>query len=234
MLQHIKIKNFRSIETMDLYFDKITNICGNNGAGKTNILQAILCVFQNKSLPYSSLELLNNKENIFYLETLYTLENGLEQKLSVSFDKESQKKLVLLNGKKVTKKILEENILKISYFSPISMNLFYLGPKQRRDFLDEVLLNIYPEYDSILKNYEKITKSRNKILKNIFEEKSSRDEINFWNEEFIKYAQAIYTYRIPFITFIQERISQTNDIFQNKETNIKFEYITKVDFSDIK
>ena len=50
------------------------------------------------------------------------------------------------------------------------MNLFYLSPKYRRDFLDEILQNVYSNYQKLLKSYENILKNRNKMLKSIFEE----------------------------------------------------------------
>jgi recombinational DNA repair ATPase RecF len=89
--------------------------------------------------------------------------------LSLSYDSNLNKKNILLNKKKVTKKVLNENSLKICYFLPITMNLFYLGPKYRRDFLDEILSNSFPVYDDFLKKYDKVLKCRNKILKNISE-----------------------------------------------------------------
>jgi recombinational DNA repair ATPase RecF len=49
------------------------------------------------------------------------------------------------------------------------MNLLYLSPSIRRDFLDEILINSFDDYKKILENYKKILVSRNKILKNIKE-----------------------------------------------------------------
>ena len=232
MLQKLRIINFRSIETMDLYFEKINNIIWNNGAWKTNILQAILCLFQsNHSL--GSQEILKNGTNHIFIEWVFTQNDGLENKLTFSYDAQNDKKLVLLNGKKVTKKVLHENILHISYFSPISMNLFYLGPKYRRDFLDDILKSTFWEYDTLLKNYEKILKHRNKILKNIAEEKSKIDEIYFWNNEFIKSAVTIYEYRKQINQFLKENIKSNSDVFQHNFANIEYIYTSKVDMNRI-
>ena len=81
MLQKLRIINFRSIETMDLYFEKINNIIWNNGAWKTNILQAILCLFQsNHSL--GNQEILKNGTNHIFIEWVFTQNDGLEFKLN--------------------------------------------------------------------------------------------------------------------------------------------------------
>jgi recombinational DNA repair ATPase RecF len=45
----------------------------------------------------------------------------------------------------------------------------YLSPSLRREFLDKILINSYPEYADLLKEYKKIVTSRNKFLKSIAE-----------------------------------------------------------------
>lgn len=233
MLTKIKILNFRSIQNMDLYFEKTNNIIWNNWAWKTNILQAISCLFQNNVSNLKIDELLKTWEKNLFIEWVYINDDWNESKLSFSYDLELGKKLIILNWKKVTKKILHDNILKISYFSPISMNLFYLWPKYRRDFIDEILKNTYSNYEKVLKDYENIVKNRNKVLKNIFEEKSKNEEIIFWNNEFIKLAKKIYEYRINLNNYFSENIKDNKNIFQNKVKDITYKYITKVNLDDI-
>lgn len=233
MLKKIKILNFRSIQSMDLYFEKVNNIIWNNWSWKTNILQAICCLFQNNISKLKIEELLKIWEKNLYIEWYYVNSNWLENKLTFSYDWESKKKQIALNWKKIAKKILHENILKISYFSPISMNLFYLWPKYRRDFLDDILKNTYSDYEKLLSDYEKIIKNRNKVLKNIFEKKSEKKEIIFWDKEFVKLAKKIYEYRIDLNDYIAQNIKDNKNVFQDKVDNISYKYITKVNLNDI-
>lgn len=232
MLNKVKIINFRSIENMDLYFEKTTNIIWKNWAWKTNILQAICFLFW-YNLSSFFWDILKIWEKNLYLEWFLLDENDIEKKITFSFDKEIWKKLITLNSKKITKRFLFENISKISYFSPTQMNLFYLWPKVRRDFLDDILKNVFLGCEKIFSDYEKIIRNRNKVLKNIFLEKSNRSEIDFWNEEMIKSAKKIYEYRMGLVNFIKENIKKYNYIFSNKIKDITFEYKTKVDLENI-
>jgi recombinational DNA repair ATPase RecF len=75
----------------------------------------------------------------------------------------------MLNNKKISKKKFNDITYKCVIFSPIIMNIMYLAPNLRREFLDEVLKNSFSEYEKILSEYKKIVKNRNKILKTIFE-----------------------------------------------------------------
>jgi DNA replication and repair protein RecF len=84
---------------------------------------------------------------------------------------------------------------KVVLFSPIIMNMMYLSPSLRREFLDEILLKTFPDYKKILIDYKKILTSRNKILKNIREKKSDISELEFWDNKFINLSTIIYNYR---------------------------------------
>ena len=105
---------------------------------------------------------------MFYIQATHE-QNNMSHTLSLSYDTTTRKKVFLLNGKKTTKKNIKQFSPILSVFIPLMMNLFYLGPKYRRDFLDDLLKNTFPEYEDILQKYEKIVKHRNKILKNISE-----------------------------------------------------------------
>ncbi len=237
MINYIKIKNFKSIADLTLNFEnQITNIFWENWIWKTNVLLAILSVF-NHPLSTKTPNLVKNESNFLYLESNFLSQN-IEQKVMFSFDIEKNKKIYLLNWKTITKPKLNLVIPKITSFFPITMNLFYLWPKYRRDFIDEILLNTYVEYDKILKDYEKILKNRNKMLKSIFEEKSKKEDILFWDEEFIKYCVKIYEYRFKIVSIFEQNISNYIEIFSSKISKIEFIYSSKVkkgnEYKDIK
>lgn len=233
MLINLKIINFRSIKKLELNFDwKINNIVGKNWAWKTNVLQAISYLFWENTLNLNSDNIISFWENNLYLEWTFLDKNSIEQKISFSYSKDDNKKLVLLNWKKVTKKILNENIIKVSSFYPITMNLFYLWPKYRRDFLDNILNNCFLEYKDLIKNYEIILKNRNKILKNINIWESKIEDIKFWDDKFIFYCEKIYNYRLLIISFLSSRIWKNNIFFQG-ENIISIKYISKTDLKNI-
>lgn len=233
MLQSCKIINFRSINNLSLNFDdKINNIVWKNWAWKTNVLQAISYLFGENTFNLKNENIVSFWENNLFIEWIFIDWSWIEQKLSLSYSKNDNKKLILLNWKKVTKKVLENIILKVCSFYPITMNLFYLWPKYRRDFLDDILKNCFLEYKDLLKNYETILKSRNKILKNINIWESQIWEIKFWDEKFIFLAEKIYKYRMLIIDDFSSKIWE-NSIFLKWENNIKLKYLTKTNLENI-
>ncbi|MBW7954577.1 DNA replication/repair protein RecF [Candidatus Gracilibacteria bacterium] len=232
MLQKINIINFRSIDKKELFFKEKNIIIGPNGAGKTNILQAISILFGNNIFGYKDNHILKDNTDFLFIEGVF-IESSFEYKISFSYDKKLEKKTYSINGKKISKKELLKKSLKTSYFSPKDMNLFYLGPSSRRDFINNILGNIYPDYLLELKKYDTILKNRNKILKNIFEGKSKEEEIIFWDNKFIESCQKIYDYIIPLNSYLETNLLKESDIFKNENIKLNYRYNSKVDFKNI-
>jgi DNA replication and repair protein RecF len=109
----------------------------------------------------------------------------------------------------------------------------YLAPSLRREFLDTILTNSYPEYEKLHREYKKILTHRNKLLKNIRDNKSSRDEISFWNEQFIHKACEVYRYRLIIIKFLETHIKSAKEYFKGKIDDITFVYHSKIENNDI-
>lgn len=231
MISDIKLVHFRNFEGKKITDLSEKNfIIWENGKWKTNILEA-LSLLWNNSLSHLHIENLVEKwQNNFYVEYL----DDQIGSVGISFDKEKKKKSYIINGKNVSKKKFVETTYKCVLFSPQWMNLFYLSPSLRREFLDNILINSYPEYWDLLKQYKKIVTSRNKLLKSICEWKSQQSDITFWDNKFIDIAEEIYNYRFPLISYFRSHLDTSREYFNWKIENISLEYNTKVTPKNVK
>lgn len=229
MIQQIKLQNFRNFSNKTLDFESKNFIYWENGIGKTNILEA-LSIFDTPLVDLDFSLLIKRWADIMYLELILT--NG--KKVALSYEATTKKKKYLVNWLSTTKKKLQEIVPKMVSFHPLGMNIMYLGPSKRRDFLDQVLAHSFRDYGKTLKEYKKIVISRNKVLKNISEGKSSLEELDFWNHAFIETSCKIYDYRKKLIRFIQSRIQELKKYFWEKVSNIEFVYTSKVQSSNIR
>jgi len=84
-----------------------------------------------------------------------------------------------------------------------------------------------------LQKYKKIVQHRNKVLKNISDQKSSVSELEFWNEKFISSALEIYKYRKKFVRFLESRAQSLNKFLFGKVETISFEYISHINLDTI-
>ena len=225
MLNKIKIKNFRNFENSEFFFSKKENaIIWENGKWKTNILEAIALFSGINFWKIEFDNLVNKNESIFFIE----IELFSGEKVSISYDKESKIKKYFINWKNSSKKKISEVTDNVVFFSPIIMNMMYLSPTLRREFLDETLSKTFPEYKKLQSEYKKILISRNKLLKNIRDKKSDKSEIEFWNKKFILKATQIYNYRFWITNFLKENTNDFTSYFNNKISKFKFKYKTKI------
>lgn len=225
MITELRLVNFRNFEQLKLNsLEKENFIVWENGRWKTNILESISLLSNNSITWLSFDELVKKWEDYFFVE--YLSDNW--NKVSFSYTKEKKKKQYMLNNKKITKKKFNQVTNKCVIFSPIIMNMMYLSPSLRRDFLDDLLKSSFEKYEKIMIDYKKIIKHRNKTLKSIADWKCSKDEINFWNEKFVEVAVLMYKYRFKIVNFLKSSIENTKEFFSGKIENIEFVYKTKV------
>lgn len=225
MIKSLKIKNFRNFDEKELFFsDKRNIIVWENGRWKTNILESISLVSLNSIINVDFEDLVKKDMDVFFIKA--SLDSW--DSVSISYDKQTNKKNYFFNEKRLSKTKLKEKSISSVSFSPIIMNLLYLSPSLRRNFLDTVLGSTFVEYSDYLKKYKTIVQNRNKILKNIRENKSSKSEIIFWNQKVIELSKIIYNYRFWLIEFLQEHIWESKQYFLWKIKNIDLVYKTKV------
>lgn len=234
MIKKIKLVWFRSFENISIDFEEKTNlIIWENWKWKTNILEAINLLCTNSETNISMQNIVNKNSESFFVQWIFEDEKQNENEISISYEKSSKKKKIILNKKATTKSKIGEYNDKSIYFSPLEMNLFYLWPSLRRDFLDNLISNTKIEYSKKLKAYENVIKNRNRVLKNIFEEKSKKEEIKFWDEKMISLSKEIYAYRIKAINYFRENIKEFSEYFFWKVSCVEFEYKSKTDLENI-
>lgn len=201
MITKLSLTQFRNFLSREFFFNEGINIIvWDNGKWKSNILEA-LCLLNWTGL--------NGKPDMDHLCTGGTDFFALwieTNKWSSNFfyDKSINKKAYSINNKKSSKKKLVEFSSKAIVFTPIMMNMMYLSPSLRRDFLDQTLCNCFSDYTTCLKEYKKVLTSRNKILKNISKWLSTKNELQFWNDSLITNASKIYEYRALFVWYVQD------------------------------
>lgn len=225
MIKSLKLKNFRNFANSEFFFSEKANvILWENWKWKTNILEALALLHLSYISKIDFDNLISSGEEIFYIE----VETIYGDTISMSYDKNTKRKKYMHNNKSINRKKFSSIIGKVVFFSPIVMNMMYLSPGLRRDFLDEILNSTFEKYRDITSEYKKILISRNKVLKNIRENKSSKSEIEFWDDKFALKASQIYNYRFWIVNFLKENIDYFKNYFENKISKCEFTYKTKI------
>ena len=163
-IEKLKISNFRSYKKLELIFDSFpTVIYGKNGAGKTNLLEAISLLYPGKGVRRSSFHDMINFSNNFpwKVEALCRRNNDFFE-LETSSDGKGRD--VRINGKKVPQNSLSSS-LKIIWFLPPMDRIWMESSKDRRKFLDRMVFSLDINHAKRCAQYEKLVRDRNRLLK---------------------------------------------------------------------
>lgn len=227
-IKDINIKNFRNYDNLSLKFDKGINIIyGNNGQGKTNLLESLYFLALTKShRSYIDNNLIkNNKDSFKLVGNIYF--NKIKTKLEINYsDKNKILKIDNNEIKKINEYISKMNII---IFYPDDLELIKNSPNIRRRFLNLELSQLQSDYYVLINDYNKILKMRNDYLK-----KNNNFDKNYFNiitNYLIDKSIQIYRIRNKFINKLNDNIG---DIYYNL-TNIKnfnIIYKTSINFDN--
>ena len=200
-LQSISLVQFRNyVQQNFLFTERIVGICGINGTGKTNLLDAVYYLSFSKSY-FSRPDSQNLHHGLagMRLESNYQL-NDEPQRL-VCVLRENNRKELVLNGEEYKKFSDHIGKLPCVMIAPDDIILITGGSDQRRKFLDTLLSQISKEYLHSLIDYNKILQQRNSLLKQL-SETGRTDEalLEVLNEQFTNKGNYLFRERKEFLT----------------------------------
>ncbi len=200
ILKSLSLVNYKNFESQSFNFnEKINCFVGNNGVGKTNILDAIYHLSFGKSY-FNPVALQNIKhdEDFFVVNGDYEKDDNPE-KIVISL-KRGQKKVIKRNGKAYEKFSEHIGFLPLVIISPADRDLIIEGSSTRRKFIDSVISQSDKSYLSNLINYNKVLAQRNALLKYFaLNHTFNVDTLEVYNEQLTEYGTVIYEKRDAFL-----------------------------------
>jgi len=226
LLSQLWLTNFRNYKTAHLVFNEGTTlITGDNGNGKTNLLEAIAWFSKGKSFrsaPNEALIRQNKGKAILRAEIVVnTRKTTLEAELNNFGRNQFQ-----INGKKINKKKELQEKIRTTIFGPEDLALIKGGPGERRNYLDELLLDLHVKNQLIKVNFEKCLKQRNTLLKQAKGKLTTEIEttLDVWDEKFSESGQQLALERINLLEQLKPEIEKTLNKFTNRQDAVSFEY----------
>lgn len=201
ILNNLKLMNFRNYGSLEIHFSpEINFITGDNGSGKTNILEAVSVISNLKSFRNTSdSHIIKWGSSSYYCSG--NIVNSEYEKFEVGFLNESEKikKKIKIDGKEITRASDYYGKLLTVIFNPSDINIITGAPEIRRRYFDSVISKIFPEYIDELNEFKSVLNSRNILLKKIREGKADNRQLDVWNRLFSEKAYIILKRREIFI-----------------------------------
>lgn len=235
-LRSLQLLNFKNYpEALFEFSDKINCFSGNNGAGKTNLLDAIHYLSFCKSY-FNTVDSQNimHDEPYFAVHGTY-LRNGEESAAKVScVQKRNQRKQFSFNGKEYERLADHIGLLPVVMVSPYDRDLINDGSELRRKYIDTVISQFDKLYLDDLINYNKALYQRNTLLK-VFAEQRYFDRVmlEVWNEPLIRYGLEIFKKRTHFIESFIPVFNRYFGMISGGNEHVDVKYESQLQFSEM-
>ena len=211
--------NFRNLkhEKIELHSD-LNFIIGDNGSGKSSILEALFYLGHGKSFRTNKNEsLIANGFDLFAINVKTNTQRSLGVDRTIK-----NESTIKIDGVKETKlSELAKNIA-IQIVTPESFKLFFGGPKERRRFVDLGLFHVKHQFPTLWKDFNRIHKQRNACLRN----KIRNEQSLYWSEQFCLASEKIAGVRAEYIAELTAELSfWINILLPDSSDSIEIRYL---------
>lgn len=227
ILEKIVVKDYKNIELQELEFSPNVNcISGNNGEGKTNLLDAIYYLSMTKSA-FSSIEKFNFRygTKAFSIAGTYKMPTDLVTRFSIQVSESGEKKL--RKDDKTLQRVSEHiGTLPIVMVSPSDISLVSESGEERRKFVNSVLSQLDRNYLSEIQQYNRLLLQRNKHLK---EGPVDGSLLDTFDARLAYFAAPIYKKRKIFVQQLMPVVQQYYEEVSGGCESVSIEYKSDLD-----
>ena len=208
IIKKLKIITFRNIEELDIDFiDKLNIIIGENGSGKTNILNSIYYLSTGSTMfSTKESELPKFPNSSFFLGGSFNRDTE-DIKIEIIF--KDKRKIISINGKPISGLRELVGVIPIIYFNYRTKDLILREPEIRRDFLDNYISIMDKEYKKLIMEYQDLLTVKNSALKKLKDDRGNfyyETLLSTVNEGMYEKGILIQEKRDSFINKIKEKI----------------------------
>lgn len=232
IIKRLELADYRNYDSLDLQFDKGTNILyGDNAQGKTNILEAIYVSATTKSHKGSKdNEIINFDKEEAHIRT-YLEKESVETRVDMHLRK-SKSKGIAIDGQKIKRAADLLGLCNVVFFSPEDLNIIKNGPAERRRFVDMELCQLDSFYLYNLNHYNKIVNQRNKLLKDMYMNPDLKDTLTIWDSQLVSFGSKIIERRKIFAEQLNEIICEIHKKLSGGKEEILIYYNPDVSIKD--
>lgn len=210
-LSCLKIHQLRNIASAKLMLDSRYNVfCGQNGSGKTSVLESIYLLGMGQSFRT------RDTQSLIQMGTeALTVYGELSSEDVISVQKQKGKTTVHFNQEKCQKRSLLAKHLPCQLFYQDIFEIIDSGPSVRRGILDFGLFYYFEDYHTVWNDLKRVLKQRNALLRR----GCTRQHLAPWDEQLVSLSYQLHAFRVEYIALW----FQTFQSYLTKLTNIHCE-----------
>lgn len=231
-IKELSLQDFRSYSNLDILLDNGINIFrGDNAQGKTNILESIyLCATARSHRTHKEKEIIRWNQECAHVN-LKVQKKYVED--TIDFHLSQKSKSALINKLPIGRLGELFGALNIVMFSPEDLQLIKNSPKERRRFLDIELCQIDKMYYYALRQYSKVLKQRNLVLKD-FRNQRDYSMLDIWDMQLEEYGKSVIEKRVAFIEELNNIAREIHSDISGKKEKLEIIYMPSIEANDFK
>lgn len=225
-INEISLRNFRSFfDTSFSFGDGVNIVCGENGRGKTNLLESIYLLSgarswrTGKRQEYIKWDMPRGDIKAGFAS------RGRDFKAEISYFLTS-KSIASINGVKYTGTSELSKYMKCVLFSPEDIFIVKGAPALRRDFLNVSIAQLRPKYSLALEKYAAVLKSKSRVLQEGLEKPGLYELLEDYNRQLSFYGGEIIRFRASFIQLLQEEAGKVHRLISGERETLSLAYRT--------
>lgn len=212
-LQHLWINDFRSFSNAELALPAgLLAVVGDNGTGKTNLLEAVGYLATQESLRGASSDALVRAG----CSSAVVRGQGRrrERELLIEAEVVPGGRSRLWVNRQPTRRLADlEDGLRVSMFTPDDLALVKAGPSGRRRYLDDVIAMLHPRHTATRRDYERVLRQRNALLAQIASRRGHLDEsaaatLDVWDSRLVQTGQALGSARAALVDDLEPAVAK--------------------------
>ena len=234
-LNSLSLLNYKNIEQAEtLFCPKLNCFLGDNGAGKTNLLDSIYYLSFCRSFfnPVDSQNIRHGSE-MFMIQGRYSREN-VDEVITCGYKNGQQKQFK--RNQKLYKRLSDHiGLFPLVMVSPSDSSLILGGSDERRKFMDGVISQYDRSYLDALIRYNRALLQRNNLLRQFADSgRFDKDTLSIYDEQLIEYGTFIFTIRNKFIEKLIPVFQEFYEFVSGGKEKVILEYTSALQEGDFR
>ncbi len=237
-IKHLSLANFRNYETAEVSLEPGINLfLGENGQGKTNLVEAIGFLSTLKSHRVTGTEALITNDEKHRSASIRALVVNKERQAQVDFEinrDSANRAFVNKNPIQRTRDVI--GIVNSVTFAPEDVQLIKGQPSQRRDFFDDLLLQLTPRFAGVFADYERVLKQRNTLLRTAKQtgaKGTALATLDAWDAQLSKYGAEIICARFELAKQLLQKAEQNYLAIAGDNARLSISMTSSINADDI-
>ncbi len=211
-IKHLSLANFRNYEFAEVELSRGVNLfVGENGHGKTNLVEAIGYLSTLRSHRVAGYDALIRRTEASASVRAMAHHNDRDVLVDYELNRGSANRAAINKNQLTRPRDVLGSIISVT-FAPEDVELVRGQPSHRRDFIDDLLVQLAPRFAGVIADYERVLKQRNTLLRTAKQtgaKGTALSTLDAWDDQLVKYGSELIAGRVALVNKLKPLLEES-------------------------